>query len=133
MFSQVFSLNIKAYFSKKPAKKILRLLGGKIKFEFYNIKFKFNFPAKETKDFLPGFLEKFAFNINSNIAKKTTVDANFVLMFKMTSLKSLSFLDFSANFRKFNNFCNLVETYLKRFFRPVSSQQNLEQLKFLKG
>ena len=31
--------DLKAYFSKKPAKKIFSLLGGNIKFEFYNIKF----------------------------------------------------------------------------------------------
>ena len=34
-----------------PAKNIFRLLGGKILFEF----------AKESKDFLAGFLEKLAF------------------------------------------------------------------------
>ena len=49
---------LKAYFSKKPAKKIFSLLGGKNEFEFYVTKFKFNFPAKETKDFFGGFLRK---------------------------------------------------------------------------
>ena len=42
----------------KPAKKIFGLLGGKIEFEFYVMKFKFNFPAKEIKDFFDGFLRK---------------------------------------------------------------------------
>ena len=35
-------LELKAYFSKKPVKKIFSLLGGKIEFEFYYIKFKVN-------------------------------------------------------------------------------------------
>ena len=54
---------LKAHFSMKPAKKILSLLGGKIKFELAlqpSIaswpKFKFYFPAKESKDFLAGFI-----------------------------------------------------------------------------
>ena len=37
---------IKANLSKKPAKKKLKCHGGKINFEFFLIKFKFNFPAK---------------------------------------------------------------------------------------
>ena len=36
---------LKANSSKKPAKKIFNLHGGKIEFEFSYLKFKFNFPA----------------------------------------------------------------------------------------
>ena len=48
---------LKANFSKKPAKKIFSLHGGKI--EFYITKFKFYFPA------MAGFLEKFAFSFHN--------------------------------------------------------------------
>ena len=41
--------------------------GGKIQFEFCYIKFKFNFPAMQTKDFLTGFFKKIAFNFFSAI------------------------------------------------------------------
>ena len=52
----------------KPAKKIFSLLDGKIKFELalqpstasvpQRPKFEYNFPAKESKDFLASFIEK---------------------------------------------------------------------------
>ena len=42
---------IKGLFFYQTHQKIFCLLHRKIKFEFYNIKFKFNFPAKETEDF----------------------------------------------------------------------------------
>ena len=49
----------------KPAKKIFSFLGGKIKLNWPNSpalpqrpKFKFYFPAKESKDFFAGFIEK---------------------------------------------------------------------------
>ena len=45
---------LKANFSKKPAKKNLYCRGGKIKFEFLVIKFKFDFPATAVKIFLAG-------------------------------------------------------------------------------
>ena len=48
----------KGLFSKKPAKEIFSLLGGKIEFEFYVIKFKFHFPTKQTKDYFGEFLRK---------------------------------------------------------------------------
>ena len=57
---------LKAYISMIPVKKIFSLLGGKIKFELalqpstltQRLKFKLNFPAKESEDFLAGFKEK---------------------------------------------------------------------------
>ena len=49
----------------KPAKQIFSLLGGKIKFELAQqpstastAKIQIQFSAKETKDFLAGFIEK---------------------------------------------------------------------------
>ena len=56
---------LKAYFSMKPAKKSLVSLAGKLNLNWpyspalpQRPKFKYNFPAKETKDFLAGFIEK---------------------------------------------------------------------------
>ena len=51
------------HFSKKPAKKSLVYLAGKLNLNFMNFKFKFNFPPSRLKIFLVGFVEKFAFNI----------------------------------------------------------------------
>ena len=55
----------KAYFSMKPAKKSLDSLAGKLNLNWpyspalpQRSKFKFYFPAKESKDFLAGFKEK---------------------------------------------------------------------------
>ena len=56
---------IKANLSKKPAKKSLVSLVGKLNLNWpyspplpQRPKFKFYFPAKESKDFLAGFIEK---------------------------------------------------------------------------
>ena len=57
---------LKAYFFMKPDKKNLKsTLAGKLNLNWpyspalpQRPKFKFNFPAKETKEFLAGFIEK---------------------------------------------------------------------------
>ena len=56
---------VKDYFSMKPAKKSVDYLAGKLNLNWpyspalpQRPKFKFNFPSKETKDFLAGFIEK---------------------------------------------------------------------------
>ena len=60
----------------KPDKKNLKsTLAGKLNLNWpyspalpQRPKFKFSFPAKKTKDFLAGFIEKFAFNsISKNV------------------------------------------------------------------
>ena len=56
-------ISYRGIFLRNPAKK---LNGGKNKFEFFVVKFKFNFPTIG-KLFLAGFLEKFAFNIPTSI------------------------------------------------------------------
>ena len=58
----------------KPTKKNWCLLGRKRKFEFDNIKFKFNFPAKETKYFFRWVHKKSAFNKKYQKPKGNVID-----------------------------------------------------------